>query len=487
MPIPAEIREVERPPNTIVVAYGKNKDRYAVRQRIACKYENGRRKPINGPTIGHIIDGRFVPVEGTGSASGSVSAKAEGAAPPSSPVLKDWAGFVLCDRLFKDVFHDLLAVYTPAEARKIYCIAILRVCCPGIKDDELKDAYENSFLSELYPGTALSKKVVGKFLSKLGSGLKRIILFMRGRAAAVPPEHHLIIDSVLKSSADSPLSSFSREARHSAGRTLSVLFAYDLEDMEPVCSECFEDAVLDAAAYREFVSLNAVVRGVVSADTDVASASSWDGKSLHFLKPVERTSEVVLRHNMLDVTAFLPGTSTPFRKEKCAETGRWLYSYCDLMKALSEERDWMRRTAANGTYNLEDFRREKKAFGMSIFECDLDLPPEVVYKVSASREEIGLVMRSYTSVCGVDEGDDYGCPYIGGDFCDFLAAVLTSRLIKAFDKAGLLNSQTYKKIMSVLMRARQISVDGGKWQMVSLSPAQVELLQALELMNQDES
>ena len=72
MPIPAEIREAERPQNTIVVAYGKNKDRYAaVRQRIGCKYENGRRKPINGPTIGHIIDGRFVPVEEDGSASGS--------------------------------------------------------------------------------------------------------------------------------------------------------------------------------------------------------------------------------------------------------------------------------------------------------------------------------------------------------------------------------------------------------------------------------
>ena len=68
-----------------------------------------------------------------------------------------------------------------------------------------------------------------------------------------------------------------------------------------------------------------------------------------------------------------------------------------------------------------------------------------------------------------------------------LAAVLTSRLIKAFDKAGLLNSQTYDKVMSVLMRARQVSVDCGKWQMVSLRPVQMELLQALELMNQDES
>ena len=38
MPIPKEILEVKRPRNTIVIAYGKNKDRYAVRERIGCKY-----------------------------------------------------------------------------------------------------------------------------------------------------------------------------------------------------------------------------------------------------------------------------------------------------------------------------------------------------------------------------------------------------------------------------------------------------------------
>ena len=46
---------------TIVIAYGKNKDRYAVRERIGCKYKHGRRIPVNGPTIGHIVGGKYVP------------------------------------------------------------------------------------------------------------------------------------------------------------------------------------------------------------------------------------------------------------------------------------------------------------------------------------------------------------------------------------------------------------------------------------------
>lgn len=61
MPIPKEILAVERPKNTVVIAYGKNKDRFAVRQRVGCRNIDGRHLPVNGPTIGHIIDDRYVP------------------------------------------------------------------------------------------------------------------------------------------------------------------------------------------------------------------------------------------------------------------------------------------------------------------------------------------------------------------------------------------------------------------------------------------
>jgi hypothetical protein len=132
MATPKEILAVKRPKNTIVTAYGKDKNLYAVRERIGCKYVDGRRIPVNGPTIGHIIDGKYVPMEEEKTPDIS-----------SSPIdLKDWAGAVLCDRLFKDILDELLEVYSKDDAMKIYCIAILRVCFKDIKDNELKEAYE---------------------------------------------------------------------------------------------------------------------------------------------------------------------------------------------------------------------------------------------------------------------------------------------------------------------------------------------------------
>ena len=59
MGVPKEIREVERPTNTIVCDNGKDTPfRYAVRERAASgKYVRGKfPQPKNGKVIGHIIN-----------------------------------------------------------------------------------------------------------------------------------------------------------------------------------------------------------------------------------------------------------------------------------------------------------------------------------------------------------------------------------------------------------------------------------------------
>lgn len=245
MPIPREILNVPRPKNTVVIAYGRDKKLYAVRQRVGCRNVGGRHLPVNGPTIGHIVDGAYVPI--AKSAPQDVSL---------SPIdLKDWASVVLCDRLFKSIQDELFAVYSQSDAMKIYYISLLRVCDKGIRDFELKEAYETSFLSELYPDVSLSKNTVSTFLNDLGKTMSRIVTFMRNRTASVSLDHHLLVDGTLKS--DEPkvnsLSDFSRKAQTKGTRDISVLFTFDLEAMEPVCSKCFPGNMLDATSYKTFI------------------------------------------------------------------------------------------------------------------------------------------------------------------------------------------------------------------------------------------
>ena len=64
MAVPASIRAVERPSNTIIEDNGRDgPNRYAVRLRAGVKYvPGGNPQPRNGKVIGHIVDGKYVPV-----------------------------------------------------------------------------------------------------------------------------------------------------------------------------------------------------------------------------------------------------------------------------------------------------------------------------------------------------------------------------------------------------------------------------------------
>lgn len=266
-------------------------------------------------------------------------------------------------------------------------------------------------------------------------------------------DHHLLVDGTLKSdeSRINSLSGFSRKARTKGTRDISVLYIFDLEEMEPVCSKCFPGNMLDATSYREFISENSITKGIIVGDKGFLESAAHDHfeahPDLHYLNPVKRNPKLISRHNMLDFTGILPGyEGITFRKEKCTGTNKWLYSYRDSYKASREERGWLRRARKNGTYSLATLREKQKTFGTIVLECDLDLPAETAYKAYGKRWEIEVVMRYYKSACEFDETrvqDDYSV--IGSEFCDFLSTLLTFRLIKAFDQAQLLEDRAIRE------------------------------------------
>ena len=95
-------------------------------------------------------------------------------------------------------------------------------------------------------------------------------------------------------------------------------------------------------------------------------------------------------------------------------------------------------------------------------------------------------MRFYKSACKFNETrvqDDYSV--IGSEFCDFLSTILTFRLINSFDKEKLLETNTYKKIMSVLRRAKKIKTnDNDDWELINLNKGHEEILKKLKLIDE---
>lgn len=490
MPIPQNILDVERPKNTVVIVYGVNKDKFAVRQRVGCKRVNGKNVPVNGPTIGHIINGKYVPKEDGNRIS--VSQKVESSNHKID--LKDWANIAVCDEVFKDILDELKEFYCTEDSMKIFAISLLRVCYPGVKDYELKEFYDNSFLSELYPNIGLSKNTISTFISNLGKCCSLIRQFMQKRTENIGLDHHLLVDGTLKSNESkiNSLSDFSRKARTKGTRDISVLYAFDFETMEPICSKCYPGNMLDVTSYQDFIVENRITKGVIVADKGFPSSAAEPQfsthKDLHYLNPIKRNSKFITTHNLLNFDKLLPGYSgITYKKEKCVGINKWLYSFRSSADAALEEKSWLEQAQKNNTYNAEDFMEQQKKFGTIILECDLDITPEMIYKIYMDRWEIEIVMRYYKNACQFDETrvhDDYSV--IGSEFCDFLSTVLTFRLLKKFDKTELLKSYTYKKIMSVLKRAKKVRIDSEEWQLLNMNPSQIKILKQLSLIDIDE-
>ena len=172
MAIPAEILAIERPKNTIVIRTNKTEPaHYAVRSRLGCIYDHGRRIPKNGPVIGHIDTERkvYVPIsEIDENISTQNNLENSRLTKIDTVDIKDCANIVLADRLFKPILDDLKKFYEIHDATQIYVISLLRVCCKGLKNYELQDVYETTFASELYPKVALSKNTVSTLFRNMG-------------------------------------------------------------------------------------------------------------------------------------------------------------------------------------------------------------------------------------------------------------------------------------------------------------------------------
>ena len=74
----------------------------------------------------------------------------------------------------------------------------------------------------------------------------------------VAADHHVAINGMLKQDTSTvhDLSAFSYKARVKGCRDVSVIYAYDIEAMEPICTEVFPGNSIDTVPYRSFILNN---------------------------------------------------------------------------------------------------------------------------------------------------------------------------------------------------------------------------------------
>lgn len=447
MGVPEEIRKVERPPNTVVVDNGRDgPNRYAVRCRKGVKYvPGGNPQPVNGQVIGHIHDGRFVPVD-------------DGSGAGTAPDMLSYGSSALVRSEWNDILDDLYGVYSIEDAQRIVAIAALKTIRPGIRSKRISTHYSMSFISRFLPGLHLSANTVCDFYQRLGmDGAKRRRFYER-RIERVSEDHHIVIDGTLKqdSSTVNSLSDFSYKSRTRGLKNISILYAYDIERFEPICAQVFPGNCPDESAYSEFIRTNGIKKGVIIADkgfpASMISKELEEFPGLHFLSPVKRNDSRITKHGLRDFEGVLEDTDGPVMYKKAElPRGRYMYAFRDARRASQEERTYLQNRAGRDDFDLSNYERKKMDFGVIVFESDLDMPPETAYKCYDDRWVLELVFRQY----GSDEeltatGVQNDFSVIGAEFVNSISTVLTCRIMKRFRDTGLLKKRSYGDIMEDL-------------------------------------
>ncbi len=451
MGVSAEIRAVPRPTNTIVEDSGCNgPKRYSVRQRSNVKYvPNGNPQPRNGKVIGHIIDYKYVPLE------------EKPAKQTDIPDMLSFGSSALVYSLTQDLKEDLLKCFDPSDAFAIMAIATRRVIKPSISNHRISTHYNRCFVSQYYPGVATSKNSVSNLFKRIGMNSRKRYDFYQLRIQATLEQHHVVIDGTLKqdTSKANDLSAFSYKSKVKGCLNISVLYAYDVEQMEPICAEVFPGNSPDVSSYSAFIKDNNISKGIIVADKGFPVSSIAEElknrPNLHFLTPIKRNDSRIANNNMLEFEGVLQGIEDHVLYKKVQlSNGRFLYSFQSAKKEAGEKRNYLAKIKKNNNFSQEKYTKKDKVFGVIALESDQDLSPEMAYKCYEDRWMIEMVFKHYKSDIVLSNTKVQGdFTVIGSEFINYIATTASCRIIRKAEQVGLLKEMSYGDLMEDLSTA----------------------------------
>jgi transposase len=354
--------------------------------------------------------------------------------------------------------------------------------------------YHRTVVCKDYPGAALSQNSVTSLLQRLGQDGAKRRLFYQKRADAVSEDHHVAIDGTLKqdTSEVNDLSAFSYKAKRRGHRDISVLYAYDIELMEPICAEVFPGNSIDASSYSAFIRDNDIKKGIIVADKGFPPSAIKDElkdrPELHFLTPIKRNDVRIGNTNMLDFEGVLAGVGAHVLHKKAeVKDGRFLYAFKDSKRAAAEEAAYLTNAEKRKNFDRGKYAKKKDLFGTIVFESDQDMPPETAYMCYDDRWLLELVFKRYNSDECLDRTNVQGdFSVIGSEFINFISTLITCRIIRKARIEGLLKKMTYGELMDDLSSAwRMVDAptppksDDGYW--VHTLKTVFEELEVLEL------
>lgn len=456
MPIPADILTIERPSNTIVKAT-RTSGVYSVIKRTSKRVEGKKNPvPVEVGVIGKICDGKYIPN------------------PPKAEYetdLKIYGDFALCDKMGRSVYDDLLRFYELDDARKIYCMALLRVINPDIVNEEIQYEYKTSYISEIYPNVALSPNTISSFLEQTGMHLTIIDSFMNDRIRQYSG-HSTVIDGMLKTnSIDTNIySEFSRKGRIKGVEDINLIYAYDLIAKEPVACSAFAGNMLDFTCFRSFIEEHPIENGFIILDKgfdDKISKEEIASLNTKYLIPIKISSTLIKSYDLdKKYTQHFKYGEDSIRCKKVSADGKYYYAFKSTEMKTNQEKGYVSRAFDKGSFDEDKYEKKAARFGLIVFESNADLSLKDIYDAYQDRWEIETVFNNYKNIINRQEVNVQGnYRLFATEFINFISSIISMRIKNHLVKTKVSEQYTQRQVMRFLSKVakRRSTKNPEKW------------------------
>ena len=459
MAVPKEIRDVERPINSIVKQIG---DKWAVIKRIGCERRNGKNYPINGPVVGHIVDGVFIP-------------KVD---PELEITSKSYGDYMLARSVSLDLLDELKQVYSEQVAFMLYVIALLRSINPDLKDSMIEKTYEESFVSNDYPFLNLNKNQVSEFIRNIGRDYRKVLMYIQNRVEKIDENNKIAIDGMLKNnnSRINSLNEFSYKSRIKNSKNISILVAFNITTKDVICSLPYSGNCVDITSFPDFLEKTNIKKGIIIGDKGLNSGTGVE--NVGYIFPVKRSLKILNEIEVYDMREKLNNKDRAILCKKTSFEGKYYYAFKDIKRASKEEQDFINGKKFDG----DALEKRRKSFGTIVYVSDQNLTCEEAYNLYRQRWEIELVNDFYKNTLELDtvrEHDDYSV--YGSEFINMLTLIIGYRIKNKFEDNGLFEKHTYGELMKIFKRYQKVlsPSDSRIWYCTKIAKKEKDLIKSL--------
>lgn len=208
--------------------------------------------------------------------------------------VKEYGASAYLSDISGDILNGLRKHF-PDIAEKIYVTALMRL--PGsLPFKRVADAYDRSWLSELYPGLSLSPPSITALLDKLGERRGKISEFMSENSGNSP---FILIDGtrITSASGGMDLAQVGSNRQHDYAPQVNLIYIFGLsEDLRPAFYRCVPGNIADVTAFKLTIEDMGGSDCTVVADNGFASVENFnmlDENNLRYIVPLRRnTAEI---------------------------------------------------------------------------------------------------------------------------------------------------------------------------------------------------